>query len=410
MFSQAIHEAIAAANRRGILFVAAAGNSSGNNDHMPMYPAGYDIPNVISVAATNALDELADFSCYGKRSVDIAAPGVDIMSTIAGGDYAVKKGTSMATPHVSGALALIKARFPGASVYQLKTRLLSSVDRLPQLRDVVASGGRLNVARALEADDIAPSTPSALSVVSRTATSLSLQWRYAGDDNDLGYASDYEVRLLQRPIATESDWLEARRMGMEVDMADLQIVKAQIPNLSLNDQGFLAIRAVDNVGNIGPMSESIPYHVQSVILLSHYDGSHMGGIVVQGPWGVEQFDDEYVISDSPYSEYENSIDISLELPPMQSQSNQVLLWIKHTYELEPRYDFGYIEVSTDGGLIWNEVQKFNGVLSGWVSETVDLSSYLHEATAFQVRLRMTTDSTVPKNGWLIDSISISENR
>ncbi len=155
-FSQAVMDTISVANDAGVLFVAAAGNSAGDNDQYPEYPSGYDVPNVIAVAATGSDDELASFSCYGATSVDLAAPGMDILSTLPTymtyamlrsgylTNYGVSSGTSMATPHVSGALALLESYYPSLTAAQAKSRLLARVDPVPALGGKVLFCGRLN--------------------------------------------------------------------------------------------------------------------------------------------------------------------------------------------------------------------------------------------------------------------------
>jgi subtilisin family serine protease len=148
-FSQAMLDAIRAADSRGSLFVAAAGNSFADNDADPVYPAGYEVPNVVSVAATDDLDDLAWFSNIGATSVDLAAPGVDVFSTWTGSGYRFDSGTSMASPHVAGAAALAKAAFPAATGVGLKALLLRSVDPVPSLQPAVRTSGRLNVDTAV---------------------------------------------------------------------------------------------------------------------------------------------------------------------------------------------------------------------------------------------------------------------
>jgi subtilisin family serine protease len=147
--SQALHDAIAAAQAQGHLFVSSAGNSGVNTDVTPNLPSSIGLDNVISVAATDALDNRASWSNYGVSSVDLAAPGVSILSTSVSGGYALMSGTSMAAPHVAGAAAVLGSRFPGWGANQIKDRLLGSVDRVASMQGQSVSGGRLNLARAV---------------------------------------------------------------------------------------------------------------------------------------------------------------------------------------------------------------------------------------------------------------------
>ena len=147
--SRALEEVIRKAYENDILFVAAAGNSTVNNDRNPHFPSSYNVPNVVSVAALDRHDELAKFSNYGVKSVAIAAPGVDILSTWLGNAYEEKSGTSMATPVVSGVAALILAEHPRMSVDELKKKLLASTDPIVALKGKTVTGGRINAAKAL---------------------------------------------------------------------------------------------------------------------------------------------------------------------------------------------------------------------------------------------------------------------
>ncbi len=156
--SQALEDAIKFANDRGVIFVAAAGNDSNNNDSTPAYPANYEVDNVISVAASNSSDKIAGFSNYGKKTVGLAAPGDNIMSTAARNRYKSLSGTSMATPHVSGAAALVWAQYPNLTMNQILIRLYGSVDIKSSFLNDVTTGGRLNVNKALSTNPIIANT------------------------------------------------------------------------------------------------------------------------------------------------------------------------------------------------------------------------------------------------------------
>jgi thermitase len=150
--SRALEDVIKKAYDAGILFVAAAGNATTDNDRRPHYPSSYNVGNVISVAALDRNDQLASFSNYGLKSVAIAAPGAEILSTWLGDEYEEKSGTSMATPVISGVAGLIVAQEPRISVDDLRRRILASVDKIDSLKGKVATGGRINAAKALGAD------------------------------------------------------------------------------------------------------------------------------------------------------------------------------------------------------------------------------------------------------------------
>jgi thermitase len=150
--SRALEDVIRKAYDEGILFVAAAGNASTDNDQTPHYPSSYNVGNVVSVAALNRNDQLASFSNYGAKSVNIAAPGEEILSTWLEHSFAEKKGTSMATPFVAGVAALILSQNPNMSVDDLRAKLLKSVDPVPALKGKVSSSGRINAAKAVGAE------------------------------------------------------------------------------------------------------------------------------------------------------------------------------------------------------------------------------------------------------------------
>jgi subtilisin family serine protease len=162
--SASLLASIERARGAGILFVAAAGNDYGRNtDSSPNYPSSYASDNIVSVAATDSSDRLASFSNFGPTSVDLGAPGVGILSSVASSDSAYESysGTSMATPHVAGALAVLAAQFPQDNHSALIRRLLSATDPNPSLRGRTVSGGRLNLANALQGSTPTPPPPTA---------------------------------------------------------------------------------------------------------------------------------------------------------------------------------------------------------------------------------------------------------
>ena len=217
-FSQALYGSIKRAGERGVLVVAAAGNEGANSDSAPDYPAAFDLPNVVSVAATDRSDRLLDFSNYGSKSVDLGAPGDDVYSTVPTisdpTGYASFSGTSMAAPFVSGAAALYLSKFPQAGADQVKAAILQSVDKLPTLAGKTVTGGRLNIARALGA--AAPSTkpvrdrtpPSAFDLIRpryRLATrkrGLRFAWQRSRDASGIRF---YRLYLNGKRVRTVRD-------------------------------------------------------------------------------------------------------------------------------------------------------------------------------------------------------------
>lgn len=176
-FSQTMLKAIQDAREEGILFVAAAGNESNNNDSTPTYPATYNVDNVLSVAATDNRDQLASFSSYGSKTVHVAAPGVRVYSTTKNGGYNTFSGTSMATPHVSGVAALLLAAQPQMTYAQIKDRLIKTSQPVTSLRKRVAAKGRVNAYNALN-NIVPPSSEPDESLWKDVAFSLETEHPY----------------------------------------------------------------------------------------------------------------------------------------------------------------------------------------------------------------------------------------
>ena len=216
-FSQGLYDAIARANTANIFFVAAAGNSTTST---LSYPAGYDLPNVISVASIDSNGGLSSFSNFSSTWVDLAAPGGGIYSTLPGNTYGTYSGTSMAAPHVTGALALMRSAYPTATMNQLKQALLDSVVQTTSLAGKTVTGGRLDTNGALmrlsqlvdpNAPTYAISAPSAVNEGSsltfrvnttNVATSKQLYWRMGG--NGITTADFVGLASLQGTITVDA--------------------------------------------------------------------------------------------------------------------------------------------------------------------------------------------------------------
>jgi len=216
-FSQGLYDAIARANTANIFFVAAAGNSTTST---LSYPAGYDLPNVISVASIDSNGGLSSFSNFSSTWVDLAAPGGGIYSTLPGNTYGTYSGTSMAAPHVTGALALMRSAYPTATMNQLKQALLDSVVQTTSLAGKTVTGGRLDTNGALirlsqlvdpNAPTYAISAPSAVNEGSsltfnvkttNVATSKQLYWRMGG--NGITTADFVGLASLQGSITVDA--------------------------------------------------------------------------------------------------------------------------------------------------------------------------------------------------------------
>ena len=175
-YSSSVRSAIAALKAGNTVVACAAGNDWTDNDAYPQYPSNYEEDNIVAVASTGTDDVLSWFSNFGATSVDIAAPGEDIVSTYctSASAYATLSGTSMATPHVAGALAMIKAHFPGETYQQTIQRLYASGDTITGLKDVISTGRRLNVANALA--PVAPVAPTVTATMGDYSDKVAVSW------------------------------------------------------------------------------------------------------------------------------------------------------------------------------------------------------------------------------------------
>lgn len=437
-YSDLLSEAIERAGAAGILFVAAAGNSGDNNDENPTYPASYDATNIISVAAINSAGRLTSFSCFGKKTVDVAAPGDGILSTVPGGGYASLRGTSMATPHVAGALALLKAQFPNERAMTIRNRLFQSVSPLPTSTDVrkVATGGIINVANAMNVvpDVTPPSAPYNLLVIDRDfVPSDAAQRNYSGiikanvsfqgsvDDVKDSKVSRYQLRISSSPITDDQAWIKATPVTIEsLDTSSPDnVVKVILTNIPPTFNGFITARAYDANDNQSALSGSTEFKSITFTARETYDGS----TPVSWP-------NRWVIEDDPTRGKVYSDGVGSYLPntttrmtlrefriPQGFSRLALRYWTRYSIDPFGAYfgspeDFGRIYVQGEFGFN-TKIDEVSGS-SGWVQRTIDLTALAWDAKwrgrdSLLVFFELTSGEYSQGAGWLVDDIEFLVN-
>lgn len=414
-YNQALKDALA---NSPALHIFAAGNNSNDNDASASYPASYDLPNIVAVAATDRNDQLADFSNWGAKTVDLAAPGVDIYSTIPGGKYEAFSGTSMATPHVTGAVALMLSLFPSLTNEQIVSRLLNSTDKLPQLDGKVASGGRLNASNALEDDAISPDHPCDFFAQDARPGEVTLRWTASGDDGEIGRASFYDIRYSDRPICTdgkEKEGMVAFEKAPKLaapspsESGTSEELKVNLPLSGTEKNWYFAIKIGDNVGNL---SEShLTYAKVPPAKVAFSDDFESDSATFSGEgWGKVDVEGRgKVWTDSPEGQYGNNANTSLtSIPISLAGMKGSVLGFDAKVATEPKFDKVFVEVAEVPAQgqepSWTQLTSYDGTRD-WNSCQVDLSAF--DGKDIQVRFRLTSDGSVTGDGFFLDNVMIA---
>lgn len=390
--------------------VMAAGNDGRNVDRNANYPSGYDIPNSIAVAATDRNDRLAGFSNYGAKEVDLGAPGVDTYSTIPNGRYGNKSGTSMATPHVSGAAALLVAAEPGISNEELKSRLMSGADRISSLRGKTVSGGRLNIANSLENDKVAPGEIRELHGKAVDPKTIDLRFLATGDDGFEGRASAYEVRVSDEPIQTLEEFLQGASLG-EIKPSEAGVQESLRVSVTPSTEAremHVAIRALDNGNNASSIARQTILVPAADLAFSEPVEQDTQGWTAEGTWGLEKVGNRVVFSDSPGTLSPNQANQSITSPVIDlSKFSGSSLMFDTEFKLEQELDQVRLEAArpvADGQeQEWKELASYTGT-DVRPKELVDLSSF--DGGPVQVRFRLTTDHSYTEDGFQFDNLMV----
>ncbi|MBN9416298.1 MAG: S8 family serine peptidase [Candidatus Eremiobacteraeota bacterium] len=361
----------------------------------------------MSVAATNAEGKLASFSNFGLDSVHVAAPGDKIYSTLPGNQYGFKSGTSMAAPGVTGVAALVVTEFPEISNQELKDRLFFAVDRSPELHGKIFSGGHLNAAKAVEHDTVAPGELRDLRAEGVTPFTVPLFWRATGDDGDLGRASAYELRYSSRPITSEEEFAAARPVTSPApaEAGELQELTLKVQPRGQDHTLYVAARAVDNVGQRGPIGQ-----VQVSVPAANvaFSGDADAGVdqwTAVGGWGLQQVPGRGAVwTDSPNGEYALGAKGSITSRVFSLKDFQAAkVDFECRYDLEKVFDSVTLEVTRDGEK-WDKLDAYEG-LTGWEERSYDLTPYC--GGDLRLRFRMKTDEDVCQDGFYLDKLVVT---
>lgn len=398
-YTQVLVDAIVRAGNADVVYCNSAGNNGQQNP--PRQAIRNVAPNSIFVAATDRNDQLASFSNYGTL-VEIGAPGVAITSTTPGNTYQTWDGTSMATPHVAGAVAVVRALFPNLTARQALDRVIGTADIVPALVGKVA-GGRLNLNNSIDQDSTPPSDPLKMSLQRYNSSNAQVLFISSGDDGTVGRASKYDFRVSASPI-TVGNFNSAIPVIVQVPPTDaLRKVIATIPNLPPASNLYCAVRAQDNVGNVSAGIATCRIKTTVVPVIEDAEGAPKFS-AVSGPWAITTEDKNSGLkswTDSPGGNYANSIDISMVSNQSYAVTGPFMYRFAAKIDLESNYDYLYADYSVDNGFTWNTLGRLTGT-AAWKGYGYLVPAVNGQSVKF--RFRMTTDSSVVRNGVYIDDI------
>lgn len=399
--SEGIRDAFAASEA---LHVIAAGNSNYDNDKRDNFPSNYDLDNIVAVAATNHNDEKASFSQWGANSVDVAAPGRNILSTWPtklGKSYNTISGTSMATPNVSGGAGLIMSQYPDASNAEVKARLIHGSDRVDALNDISVSDGRVNYGNSLEDDTVAPGAPNDFQAGNVTSRGGEISWTAVGDDKwEGGAAQHVSLRYSDQPISAENPGT-AISFGGANEVGDLMKVNFGGAPSEVDSQVYFAMQSIDNVGNhseVRTATMNIP--AAGIALSENFDGDTTA-FTASGDFASVAVDGRGNVFSSATSDSKGTSALTSGSIDLSGKSGTFL-----KFDSEVAVGWGgsaSVQVSEDGGETWNQVADL-GRRSSWSENGVDLSAY--DGKSVQVRFESSAREGRSSGGLSIDNVKL----
>jgi subtilisin family serine protease len=406
------------------LHVCSAGNDGYDNDLRPAHPASFPLENVVSVAATDHHDDFTRFTNRGAHSVDLAAPGRKVPVYEQGGDLTRQGGASIASAHVAAAGALVVSKFPDITNEALATRLIYNGEVMPEDADRISSGRRLNAAKALRNDVVAPATPGGFSVEAVDGSNLKLTFHSVSDNGGISKepVAFYEARIASRPIVADGEAGGGLVEFSDATPVPMDIARDMLPGKEVNsffavgasgtERNFhLAIRATDKVGNHSELSQASVNIPKSRVLFEEgfeLEAGAPDGWSLDGDWARVPFHGRgTIVTDSPDGDYDNNVDASLTSPVIDlSDVSNAKLHFDSRYTIEPKHDACHVEIEVDGwfGKKWKKLSSLDG-FSDWKSNEIDLSRYTGKPV--RLRFRMDTDRDRVAYGVQLDHLSIS---
>jgi subtilisin family serine protease len=387
------------------LHVVAAGNSAFDNDKKPNYPSNYDLDNILAVAATNHIDQRARFSQWGAKNVDVAAPGRDIWSTIPNGKYGIKSGTSMATPHVTGGAGLILSAYPEASNKEIKQRLIYSSKRLPSMLGVSVSNGRVNFAKSLEDDSIAPAAPNDFDTEKVGIRGGSVSWTSVGDDKWAnGAAPVVELWRSAEPLSTDN-LASATKHMLEgaTEVGDLVTFSFESEPKEASEDIHFAMRSLDDVGNASETRfTTVTVPAAEIALGDDFDSEDVAFQATGDFHRVEEQDRGLVFSSRPGEEGSE--------PVSELVSREIDLTGKKDafLKFDFKSDLGWGETaevyaSTDGEN-WTRESILRRNSNGWREQGSNISEY--DGQKIQLKFRVDAKEGKRFGGIRVDNVRL----
>jgi len=399
-YTHLLIEAIQRAAAADVIYVNSAGNSAQNIDTRRGVIKSF-ANNVVFVASTTRLDQLSSFSNFGT-SVDIAAPGSDILSTVPGNTYGLSSGTSMAAPHMAGALAAVRAKFPGLSARGALDRIINTSDDMPSLNSI--AGGRINLNAALAEDNVAPGIPSNVRNTHYSSDALKILFEAPGDDGMVGQVASYDVRV-NTTFIHSGNFATSRRIYPEIaPTSPGQTATMVVNGLSPGKTYYVAMQAIDDVGNRSAIVFGKSGMTTRPLTIFESAEGVAQFTAVTGPWAMTNSQAASGLrswTDSPSGDYANNLNIELRSNASYPVVGTRILRFAAKMTLETGFDFLHVEVSADNGTTWTGLGRLTGQ-ADWRTYSYPLTEYAGQS--LRVRFRMTTNGSGVRDGVYIDDV------